>query len=130
MVKAPSKVATFVGRHIDASEKTQTEIAAEVGFPRPNMVAMIKTGVTKVPLARIAKLAKALDIDPVELFRMAMAEYMPDLLEVCDEIYGRDKLTTGETELLKRLRLHTKGKNFKVTGAVNDAIDDLAKAMK
>lgn len=122
-----SKVAEHLTNLIDRSPKTQLEIADEVGFPRANMIAMVKSGVSKLPVARILVMAKSLEADPVEMFRLVMGEYMPELLEVADEVYQREKLSTGEAELIKRLRLHTSGKSFRMTPDVNRAVDELGK---
>lgn len=40
--------------------KTQAEIAEQAGFINPNMIAMLKSGATKLPLDRIPSLAAAL----------------------------------------------------------------------
>jgi transcriptional regulator with XRE-family HTH domain len=55
-------------------KKTQAEIAEEAGFINPNMVTMIKQGATKLPIARIPALAKALDCDPALLLRFALEQ--------------------------------------------------------
>lgn len=127
---AHSKVAVYLNNRIDASAKTQQEIAEEVGFPKSNVISMLKMGITKLPIARIPAMAKALEVDPVELFRLCMEEYMPDMLKVCDEIYEREKMSAGETELLKRLRLQTKGKSFRLDTAAKELIDELGAQLK
>lgn len=127
MARNPT-VAAYISAAIDRSTKTNAEIAKETGLRLPNMVSMIKQGTTKLPVGRITSFAKALDLDPGELFRLVMEEYLPDLLTVCDEIYSRD-VSKSEEALLKRLRLHTGGSDFKVTKAVNEAIDSLGTAI-
>jgi hypothetical protein len=126
---AHSKVALFLTNAIDASPKSQSEIAAEAGFPKSNIISMIKMGLTKLPLTRIPALAKSIDVDPAELYRMCMEEYMPDLLKVTDFVYDREKLNRGEADLIKRLRLHTGGKSFRMDTDRYAAIDDFAKSL-
>lgn len=126
---AHSKVAAYLTHHVDASSKSQNQIAEEAGFPRSNIISMMKMGMTKVPIARVPALAKSLDVDPVEFFRMCMEEYSPELLAVADEMYGRDKMNAGETELLQRLRLQTGGKSFRLNSDHKRMIDDLAKEL-
>lgn len=123
-----ANVSTYIASAIDRSPKTNAEIADEVKLQSANMISMIKQGRTKLPITRVVDFAKALDLDTEELFRMAMEEYMPDLLKVCDEIYGRT-LNTSEERMLKRLRMHTGGKTFKLGTAVNEAIDTLGNAI-
>lgn len=130
MAKAPSKVATFLADSINASVKTQAEIAQEAGFRSPNMISMLKMGKVPMPIARVPKMAAALDLDPVKLFRLAMSEYMPDVLAVADSVYGREKITDGEQQILDRIRLHTGGKNFRLNATANRLIDELATMLK
>ena len=54
--------------------KTQAEIAEEAGFVNPNMIAMLKSGASKVPLDRVPALATALDCDPAWLLRLALEQ--------------------------------------------------------
>lgn len=52
--------------------KSQAQIAEEAGFVNPNIIAMLKSGATKLPLDRVASLAAALDCDPRLLFNLAL----------------------------------------------------------
>ena len=55
-------------------KKTQVEIAEEAGFVNPNMITMIKQGATKLPIDRVPALAKALEVDPARLLRLALEQ--------------------------------------------------------
>jgi transcriptional regulator with XRE-family HTH domain len=57
--------------------KTQTEIAKAVGFNSPNMLSMIKTGKTKLPLKRVAALSRELSIPIEELFLLVLDQNYP-----------------------------------------------------
>ena len=52
--------------------KTQAEIASEAGFANANMMTFLKNGRNKVPLDRVPSLAKALEVDPALLMRLAL----------------------------------------------------------
>ena len=52
--------------------KTQAEIASEAGFANANMMSFLKNGKNKVPLDRVPSLAKALEVDPAYLMRLAL----------------------------------------------------------
>ena len=54
-----------------AYKKTQAEIVSEAGFANANMMTFLKTGKNKVPLDRVPSLAKALEVDPAYLMRLA-----------------------------------------------------------
>ncbi|MDP3195340.1 hypothetical protein [Tabrizicola sp.] len=51
---------------------TQAEIASEAGFPNANMMTFLKNGRNKVPLDRVPSHAKALEVDPAYLMRLAL----------------------------------------------------------
>lgn len=69
-----SKVARFIRQRVLElkPKKSQGEIAAEAGFTNPNMVTLIKTGASKLPLDRVPAMARALDCDPKRLFFLAL----------------------------------------------------------
>jgi hypothetical protein len=67
---------------IARSPKTQTEIAREAGFTKPNILSMLKRAQTRIPLTRIYPLARALDADGDLWMAAALAEYEPALYEV------------------------------------------------
>lgn len=100
-------VASFLSFHIDSSGKTNKEISDEAGFARPNIISMLKSGVTRVPIARVTALAESIGVDPIRLFRLVMEEYNPEVLTVCDEVYGREKLSKNEAELIAYVRAHS-----------------------
>ena len=54
--------------------KSQIEIAAAAGFVHPNMVSMIKSGASKLPLDRVPSMAVALECDPAYLMRLALEQ--------------------------------------------------------
>lgn len=74
--RGKSEIAKFLGKRIyDLSHrKSQRDIAREIGFVNDNVVAMLKSGRTKVPLHRVVSIAKALETDPRELFVMALTQ--------------------------------------------------------
>ena len=78
----PISVANFISERIAFCEKTQVQIAKEIGISNPNFLSMIKTGKTKLPLPRVSAVAKALETDPFRLLTMCLAEYQPDTWEV------------------------------------------------
>jgi hypothetical protein len=78
-------VANFLALHINRSGKTHQDIATEVGFETPNLVSMLKTGRTKIPLLRIPALAKSIDVEPKQLLAMCLRAYMPELHQVITE---------------------------------------------
>ncbi|NIY95450.1 MAG: helix-turn-helix transcriptional regulator [Oceanospirillaceae bacterium] len=77
-----SPTARMIADAIEASGKTQREIAEEMGLLRPNVISMLKTGEMTMPIERIPAFSKATGIDPLLLTQTAMSEYMPETWNV------------------------------------------------
>lgn len=97
-------VASYLTNEIMRSRKTQKQIAREAGFPTPNILSMIKTGETKMPLARVPALAQALDIAPQDMLRRCLAEYEPELLGVIELAFPMALMSDAEIDLIRALR--------------------------
>lgn len=69
---------------LEKSSKTQKEIAEDLGYPRPNIVTMFKTGTTRVPIEKVPPLAFSTGADPADLVRLWLFDYEPELLAVID----------------------------------------------
>lgn len=116
-------VAEYISMQLHLCGKSQTQIAEEVGFEKPNVITMIKQGKTKVPLNKIGSMAKALEVDPVFFFRMVMNEYMPDLMDMIGAITNQPIITSNEMDFIHvirsskvvnpKLRTDTEKKKFK-----------------
>lgn len=103
ITKTKSKVAAFLEREIGHSKYTQKELADLCNFKTANMITMLKQGLTKVPIQVIPALAKALNLDKVDLYKMVMNEYKPKELSTIIEIFG-EPVTQVEREVLKLLK--------------------------
>lgn len=122
-IMAKATVAETIDNAIRHSGKTQAEIAAEVGFPKPNVITMIKKGDTKLPIARLGAMARALDLDPVFLLRLTLQEYLPDTWEAVEEILGSPLLLTeNEAKLIRRLRALSGGSDPRLSVAIDDKV--------
>jgi transcriptional regulator with XRE-family HTH domain len=102
-------VKDYIEQQIAISEKSQKQIAHEIGYDRPNVITMIKQGSTKLPINKVGLLARALNVDPVYLLRLVMMEYHPDTWTTIDEIIGTQIVTKQELALLKFIRKATGG---------------------
>ena len=73
---ADTPAATLLRRQIEliSSRKTQKEIAHQAGFVNPNMISLLKSGATKLPLDRVPDLARAIEVDPAHLMRLALEQ--------------------------------------------------------
>ena len=60
------------------------------------MTTVIKQGLTKLPIARVGGLARALALDPVQLLMLVMNEYQPGTLAIIEEEVDVQILTPNE----------------------------------
>ncbi len=106
-LKLPSKpksVAEYLTWQINLCGKKQVEIAQACGFPKANIITMIKQGKTKLPLDKVGKLAKAIEVDPIHLFKMTMKEYNKETWEEIERILDRPIVTDNEMEFINVIR--------------------------
>src|SRR5947209_9083759 len=103
-----SPVAHYINLQLEAirPQKNQAQVADEAGFPQRNLLSMIRSGQTRLPLERIRGLAKALEINQNHLFRLALQEYQPHIKELFDEA-GQQAISKYERQLLEVWRQAT-----------------------
>jgi transcriptional regulator with XRE-family HTH domain len=101
-------VAEYLGQVIDLSGKTQTEICEALGYSNRNIVTLFRQGKTKLPVNKVRAMAIVLGLDPANLLRMVMTEYMPDAWKVIEEILG-DRFVTRTQREFERLALEEAG---------------------
>lgn len=65
---------------------------------------MFKRGEVRVPLDKIPALAKAINADPAHLFRLALEQYWPGMIETIDAIFGQVATANEQQILLKKWR--------------------------
>lgn len=107
MKKNRISVAEFLTQQIAISGVSQKEIAERLNYEKPNIITMFKQGKTKVPLNKIAPLAKILGIDPVHFLRLAMLEYSPETWEVLESMIGQRMVSDSEQHILDIMRSAT-----------------------
>lgn len=102
-------VAEYLSGAIGLSGKTQREIALEVGYENPNVLTLMKQGKTKLPINKVQAMARALGVDPVNLLRIVMSEYMPEAWEVIKSVAGEKTVSAAQAELLSIVDNETGG---------------------
>jgi transcriptional regulator with XRE-family HTH domain len=121
---ANTRLVEYLGKRILElrPRKTQIEIASEAGFRQPNMLAMVKNGSTKLPLDRVAGLAKALECDPAMLFRMALEQLNEDATALAiDRIFGAI-ITKNEADWLAAIREASDNSDPSLTAKAQKAV--------
>ena len=122
---ADTAIAKYLDKQIEALKgaKTQREIAAEIGYDKPNIISMFKRGEAKVPFDKIPSLAKALHVDPAHLLRLALEQYWPNIGQTFEQIFGRIATENEEEILLKKWRAATCNADPQPNDVVNAAVD-------
>jgi hypothetical protein len=98
-----SETARFISGLIDESEKTQRQIATEVGLTTPDEISSMQSGAIKLPISMVGPIAKALATDPVQLLTMCLHEYFPETWESVRPFLD-SILTDDELSLVRALR--------------------------
>jgi len=102
--------------------KTQAEIAAEAGFANPNMMTFLKTGKNKIPLDRVPSLAKALEVDPAYLMRLALDQAVGTMAaKAITEIFGTPA-TENERVWLDEIREASQNTDPRLTSRSRTAL--------
>lgn len=120
MSEKKSKFLERLNALLEVSDKTQKDVADELGYDKPNIISMFKKGITKVPLDKVPALAKALNADPVHMLRLAMSEYAPALLKTIEGTFPT-AVTQHEAELIKAHRDATNSHDPRLS---TDFLDD------
>ena len=102
MSKLKMTVAKYVEQQLALCDRPQKDVARDCGYENANVITMFKSGTTKVPLAKVPLLAKALGVDVVYLFRLVMSEYMPEAWEVMESILGVDTFLSASEVAMAR----------------------------
>ena len=116
-------LAEWFNKNVDhLTELTNEELAAKLGYTRPNIISMWRTGRTKIPLDRLAPLCDALNVDlayllPLWIEQYGGAEANARVLKVL-----RNTVSESEMALVETARQITAGRNFTLK---SDAIEKL-----
>lgn len=84
--------------------KTQAEVAAESGFANPNMMSLIKSGATRLPLDRVPALAAALDVDPARLLQLALEQWIGSSAARAFEVIFSTVVSRNEADWINEIR--------------------------
>jgi transcriptional regulator with XRE-family HTH domain len=93
-------VAEYLSGVMGLTDKTQKTIASELGYENPNVISLIKQGRTKLPVNKVQLMAQSLGIDPVNLLRLVMTEYMPETWTVIASVMGDKLISEDERKLV------------------------------
>jgi len=101
---------------IAESGKTNVEIAQLLGYGRPNVVSMLKTGSMRLPVNKVSALARVLNIDPVFLLEKVLTESSPEVWDCLKGVIGNYLVTANECSLIDLCRKELNGVDANVVG--------------
>lgn len=120
---ASTRLAQFIDQRIgELHHKTQADIAQEAGFRNANFITMLKTGSSKLALDRVPSLAKALDVDPTVLMRLAIEQsYGQEMLRMISALLGA-AVTDNERAWIGIIRDASSGRDPAPSARTEDAV--------
>lgn len=83
---------------------SQKELSEKTGFKTPNVIYMLKTGKTKVPLDKAGKIAEGLGLNAHDFWFKCFKEYMPDIYEEYKRVNKLMTLSSDEISFVKQAR--------------------------
>ena len=116
--------AIMLAKAIEASEFTQRETADRAGFRKANIISMLKTGETRVPLDRIPALAQTFGMDERDFLLTAIAEHHPGIHEVLVDMLGLP-LSDAELGIVAMFRLARIRGEIEIEGSLKTALEGL-----
>lgn len=83
---------------------TNQVLQKALGYPMPNVIAMMKTGSMRLPASKAVVAAELLEIDPTFLLSKVIAENDPALWDAISAVMGDHLVTAKEMALLNLVR--------------------------
>ena len=109
------------------------DLQKAIGYAKPNVIAMMKSGSMQLPANRVGDAARVLQLDPVFLLGKVIAENDPELWEVISALLGKRLVTANELELINHVRRGLNGHDIDLmqdpgfAQAVSSYLDTAAK---
>lgn len=94
----------YIAIKMDEVGKSNTQVASELGYEKPNVVAMMRSGSMRLPLNKVAAMAAALECDPIFLLEKVLTETNPELWFAMKPLVGQSLVTQSELRLIQLVR--------------------------
>lgn len=99
----------YLRLRMDEAGLSNVDLAEAIGYPRGNVIAMMKSGDMRLPLNKVKPTAKALGVDPVVLFQKVITETDIGLWETIQDIVGDHVVSANEQALIDFVRKELDG---------------------
>lgn len=119
-------LADWLNKKIDRlTELTDEQIATKLGYSRPNIISMWRTGRTKIPLNKLKPLSDVLGVDFITLLPLWLEQYM-DRGDHRHVVQAAGRLVTEqEAVFLAKVREATQGRPFRLRKGAEKQIQAL-----
>jgi len=97
------RFSALINQLIIESGKSNGDIAEAMGYDKPNIISMLKSGKTRLPADRITDFSKAVGFDAGQLLREWFAAFEPDVLPAIEQHMGM-MLSSSERSWVVALR--------------------------
>jgi transcriptional regulator with XRE-family HTH domain len=121
---ADSRLIPYLERRILElrASKSQAEIATQAGFASTNMISLIKSGSTRLPLDRVPALAVALEVDPARLLQLALEQWAGSAAARSFEAIFETVVSRNEVGWLEEIRAASGNSDPAITTRARSAI--------
>lgn len=125
------RLSSWLNENMDnMTSMTNEEIAEKLGYVRPNIISMWRTGRTRIPLDRLDGLAAILGVDvtfllPLWLDQYASGNSYAKLVKVFSRLVGEDEL-----QLISVVREITKGRHFNLKSDAKKQLTGIIQVQK
>lgn len=100
-----TRFAALLEAPVNTNTITQADVAQVLGDKNPHLMGLILDGTIRLPLNKVAPLARLLGLDPAELAREWFAAFAPSLLPSIEELIT-PALSSTEMSWVRGLRRH------------------------
>lgn len=109
------KLAEWLNDNLDRlTTLTNDQIATRLGYTRPNIISMWRTGRTRIPLEQLSPLGEILGVELMFLLPLWLEQYMDKKGYKEVEAASKRLVSEEEAAFLDRVRKITGGKRFKM----------------
>ena len=112
------------------TELTNEQLASELGYTRPNIISMWRTGRTRIPLEKLPALAKLLKFELTALLPLWIEQYTGSAGQVELKRAVARLASEDEAVMLEQFRKATKGRRFDLKAGFAKKVLDLIEIEK
>ncbi|MCR9222912.1 MAG: helix-turn-helix domain-containing protein [Hyphomonas sp.] len=119
-------LAEWFNKNVDfLTDLTNEQLAEKLGYTRPNIISMWRTGRTRIPLDRLVPLSQILKVDISFMLPLWVEQYGGGEAYAAVMKALNNSVSDNEMKLVEALRQTTKGRDFSVKKDAAKKLPDL-----